>query len=181
MRVLCTDMVSRLDALGHIDMDRVALTFSQARKRVPHGLHATLTPMRFQGGRITTTRSGRDYTLQRLYNGRGREMLYILSFYLPRFMESPFHEKMATIVHELWHISPHFDGDLRRHEGRCYAHSRSQVLYDAQVQTLVVDYLALSPPEELYAFLRCSFHELHASHGGIFGMKVPHPKLIPLS
>ena len=180
MRTLCNDLVARVPDLRHIDMGRVALAFCQTRKRVQHGLHASLTPMRFEGGRITTTRRGRDYTLQRLYDPDGCEMLYILSFYLPRFMETDFHEKLVTVVHELWHISPDFDGDLRRHEGRCYAHSHSQARYDAQVRQLVQQYVSLSPPEELHAFLRHSFRELHRRHGSVFGVKVPHPKLIPL-
>ena len=41
-------------------------------------------------------------------------------------------------------------------------------------------YLDLSPPERLYAFLRCNFAQLQRSCGGVFGTKIPHPRLIPL-
>ena len=39
---LCADMVGRLPELGHIDLDRVQVSFIQARKRVRHGLWASL-------------------------------------------------------------------------------------------------------------------------------------------
>lgn len=180
MRLLCADAIFRLPQLGHIDLDRVAISFSQARKRVDHGYHATLTPMRFEDGSLTSIRNNDRYTVQRLYDADGREMLYILSFYLPRFMDVDFREKLVTIFHELWHINPHFNGDLRRFEGRCYAHTGSQKKYDEEMAQLVDRYLACEPPEPLHRFLKYRFDELHQQHGRVYGMKIPHPKLIPV-
>jgi hypothetical protein len=181
MRLLCEDIAQRLPALGHIDMDRVAVSFAQARKRVRHGLYATLTPMRFEGGSLTTRRRSRQYTVQRLYAADGREMLYILSFYLPRFLDETFREKLITVFHELWHVSPNFDGDIRRHAGRCHVHTQSQREYDARMGELADQWLALGPPPSLYAFLREDFDTLYRRHGGVHGVKVPHPKLVLVS
>ncbi|MEQ8787252.1 MAG: hypothetical protein RIC55_13185 [Pirellulaceae bacterium] len=178
MRDLCEDITHRLPALGHIDMDRVAVSFSQARKRVRHGLYATLTPMRFEAGSLTTRRRGQSYTVQRLYAVDGREMLYILSFYLPRFLDETFREKLITVFHELWHVSPNFDGDIRRHPGRCHVHTQSQSEYDAQMAVLAEQWLALGPPGSLYSFLHDDFDTLYRRHGGVYGVKVPHPKLV---
>ena len=139
MRHVVQAMVDRLAELSHIDLERVAFSFGQARKRTRHGIYASLTPMRFRDGKLTTQRRGEPYTVQRLYNKSGQEMLYILTFYLPRFMDVDLNEKLVTILHELWHISPHFDGDLRRHPGRCYVHSHSQAEYDAKMQVLATD------------------------------------------
>jgi hypothetical protein len=103
---LCADLCQRLAELRHIDMGRVAVRYCQVRKSVPHGLQASLTPLRFEQGNLYTTRGGRRFTIQRLYTPAGVEMLYLLSFYLPRFLNQTFEEKLATVVHELWHISP---------------------------------------------------------------------------
>lgn len=108
-------------------------------------------------------------------------MLYILTFYLPRFMDLDRREKLVTIFHELWHISPDFDGDLRRHEGRCYAHSHSQAAYDAHVGVLADEWLRLGPPAELHAFLRYGFTQLQRHHGPVYGTKIPRPRLIPVN
>ncbi len=181
MRTVCQDVVARLPDLCHIDLSRVAVAFCQTRKRVRHGLYASLTPMRFKGGSLVTRRAGRWYTLQRLYDADEREQLYILSFYLPRFMEVSLREKVSTIIHELWHISPAFDGDIRRHEGRCYAHTGSQRNYDAQMNQMADRWLSHCPPEDVYSFLKLSFAELRATHGRVVGIKVRHPRLIPLT
>jgi hypothetical protein len=181
MRRLCADLTARLGELAHIDIPRVAIRFCQARKAVRHGVHATLTPMRFERGQLFSSHRGRTLTLQRLYDASGREMLYLLSFYLPRFLERPFEDKLTTVVHELWHIGPQFDGDLRRHPGRCYAHSSSQKQYDALMSQLASKWLSLDPPRDTYEFLRLDFRELERHWGPIFGEKIPTPKLIRAS
>lgn len=179
MRLVCQDMVARLPELAHIDLGRVLVCFKQARKRVPHGIFASLTPLRFEGGAATTVRHGRRLAIRRLVDPTGREMLYILGFYLPRFFDLDFREKLITILHELWHISPEFNGDIRRHEGRCFAHTGSQKHYDAQMARLAQQWFAHGPPEELWGFLTGGFEDLIARHGRIVGVKVPRPLLIP--
>jgi predicted metallopeptidase len=181
VRRLCTDLSARLSELDHVDMGRVAIRYCQTRKAVGHGLQASLTPLRFARGERVTRRGARNWTVERLYDAAGREMLYLLSFYLPRFLERPFEDKLATVVHELWHIGPAFDGDLRRHEGRCYVHSPSQKQYDECVGQLARKWLALDPPAELYEFLRFDFRALEQRHGRIFGQRIRTPKLIPAS
>lgn len=180
MRRLCEDIAGRMDEFAHVRMDEIAVTFAQARRRVTHGLQAKLTPMRFECGRLTTRRGGRTWTVQRLFEG-DREMLYILTFYLPRFLDHSFREKMITIFHELHHISPLFDGDIRRMGGRYHVHSHSQKEYDRQMDCLVDRYLSLRPPKSLYEFLSRDFRQLTRRHGGVVGLQVPIPKLIPVS
>lgn len=180
MRRLCQDIVTCTSQLAHIDLGCVAVSFAQSRKRTSHGLHASLTPMRFEAGSLTCLRHGRKYTVQRLYDQGGREYLYILTFYMPRFMDLSFRDKLITVFHELWHVSPDFDGDLRRHDGRCYAHTHSQKHYDEEMDRLAQQWLAGSPTRHLYEFLECTFSELHTRHGRIFGAKIPRPKLVTM-
>jgi len=180
MRRVCEHATQTVDPLRHIDMSRVGVCFRQARKRVSHGIHASLTPMRFEGGSLFTTRGARRYTIERMFSAGGEEMLYILGFYLPRFLDCPVSEKLVTVFHELWHIGPRFDGDLRRHPGRCYVHSGSQAEYDRHAASLADQWLAAGPPEELLAPLRLDFHEHHHRRGGVYGVKIRHPKLLPV-
>ena len=180
MRRLCLDMTVRLPELHHIDLNRVAISISQARNSESHGTYATLTPLRFESGATTKVVRGRRYGVEPVQSESGDEFLYILSFYLPRFLNTPLEENLSTVIHELWHISPAFDGDLRRHEGRCYAHGPSQKAYDALMDRLAQQWLALSPPEHLYEFLIGDFDELLAEHGGVTGSYWQAPKLLPL-
>jgi len=179
MRALCADLCGRLDELAHVDTSRVVIRFCQARNRSPYGVYASLTPLRFAGGMLTTRRRGRTWTIERLYNDAGREMLYLLSFYLPRFLDRSFDYKLSTVVHELLHIGPAFDGDLRRHPGRYYAHGRSQQQFDAQAESLAAKWLAREPAPRIADFLRYDARELIRRHGRIVGQKIRTPKLIP--
>jgi len=180
MRRLCRDMVARLAELSHIDLERVALSLCPARQNGSHGLYASLTPLKFEAGAAEQVLEGRRYGVQRLCDDEGRELLYVLSFFLPRFQNTSLEEKLSTVLHELWHISPEFDGDLRRHAGRYYAHGPSQQEYDAQMDRLAQRWLALDPPGHLYEFLTLDFAELVAEHGQVVGARWPTPKLLPL-
>jgi hypothetical protein len=172
-------MAVRLPPLRHIDLDRVAIGIRRARSRQLHGVYATLTPLRFADGDVHETRRGRRYRIQPLVSRGGCEFLYLLSFYLPRFLDLSLEAKLSTIIHELWHIGPRFDGDLRRHEGRCYAHGRSQREYDAAMDRFAQQWLAGDPPAHLYEFLSQPYDELAAERGGVHGERWPAPKLVP--
>jgi predicted metallopeptidase len=180
-RRLCERLVADLAELAHIDMDRVSVAFCQTRSPVGHGLYASLTPLRFSGGETTTIRHGRPHTIQRVLAANGNEMLYILRFYLPRFQNLDLREKLITVLHELWHISPDFNGDIRRHPGRYHAHSHSQAEYDEEMGRLADRWLALLPPESVWAFLQDDFRQLTARHGAIVGLRIPRPRILPVA
>ncbi len=170
MRRLCEDVTVRVEEFGHIDMAAVAVTFAQARRRVRYGLQAKLTPMRFEDGALSHCRVQPSWTVQRLFQG-DREMLYILTFYLPRFLDQTFREKMITVFHELYHISPDFDGDIRRMDGRYHVHSHSQKEYDRQMEVFVVD----SPPPPVEFISAHRRRTLQLLWGGE-GVQIPIPQ-----
>jgi len=107
-------------------------------------------------------------------------MLYILTFYLPRFLNESFEEKMTTVMHELYHISPAFNGDMRRFSGSYYMHSKSQKEYNRRMALLVERYFDLNPPSYMHHFLRFTHEELRISFGDVFGYQASKPKMIPL-
>ncbi len=177
IKTLCCDIVDRVPEFHHIQMEQIAVTFAQARRSVSHGLQAKLTPMRFEKGALTTIRAGDKWTVRRLFDG-DCEILYILTFYLPRFLNHDFREKMITIFHELYHVSPEFDGDIRRLEGHYHVHSHSQDEYDRHMGVLVDQYLSMNPPAELSEFLNSNFKQLNRKYEAVVGLQLPIPKLI---
>jgi hypothetical protein len=108
-------------------------------------------------------------------------MLYLVTFCLPRFLDQDFDDKFITLFHELYHISPTFDGDLRRHAGRCEVHSHSKRLYDAHMAHLARSYLSNGADHGVHSFLRLDFAQLHHRHGGVVGVVVPRPRLLPVA
>jgi len=177
VRRLCEDIVQRLPALQHVRMDQVAVAFAQTRRSVSHGLQAKLTPLRFEEGALISRRGEREWSIQRYFQG-DVEILYILTIYMPRFQQHCFREKMITIIHELYHISEKFNGDIRRLAGHYHVHSHSQSAYDAHMGQLVDAYLKQRPPAELMRFLHQSFDQLCGEFGSVVGLRVPIPKLI---
>jgi len=110
----------------------------------------------------------------------GEEMLYILTFYLPRFLNLSLDEKLVTVFHELYHISPAFDGDIRRFSGTCYMHTGSQADYDRQMAVYAKEYLALLPKSQFPEYLRYDFAGLRRCYGAIVGLRLAVPRLIAL-
>lgn len=172
------DMAVRLPELAHIDAARIGYAFAQTRSASSYGMYASLTPLRFENGADTMIRNREKWKIQRVTDESGRELLYILTFYLPRFLNLPYAQKLTTIVHELYHISPRFDGDSRRFEGRCHAHTGSQKNYDAAMERLAKKWLSLGPPDHLHEFLRYGFRELVQRHGQVHGNRITTPKIV---
>jgi len=175
---VCGDMCFRIPELRHIDMSRVAVGFSQTKNSAPFGVFASTTPLRFENGESVQHRRGRFWTLQRHFRPDGIEYLYILYFYVPRFIELPLSQKLDTIVHELYHVNPLFNGDLRRFAGRRFAHG-SKKRYDQIVDGLVQNWLKSNPPDDLWEFLCYNYRDLTAKYGTLSGTRIPFPKVIP--
>jgi hypothetical protein len=176
---LCADIAARCPELSHIDSTRMLFAVTQARTPARHGLQARVTPLRFPGGASHRRRGGTLFRVQR-YVVAGREMLYLVEFCLPRFLDQSYDEKLITVFHELYHIAPGFAGDLRRMAGRCALHSRSKRAYDAHMAGLARAWLASGPPPEVHDWLRLNFAGLVGRHGLVRGAAVPRPRLVPV-
>lgn len=175
---LIRHIIAHCPEFAHVDMDRVVVASIQTKSPGPHGVYASVQPLRFKGGATTMKRRGRTYAMPEV-RVDDREMRYIMYFALPRFAELDFEAKMTTVFHELYHIGPKFDGDIRRFPGKNYAHGHSRKKFNALVQCFVDEYLGLPESELPTAFLRMSFKELQARYGGVEGRRVrpPRPKL----
>jgi Putative phage metallopeptidase len=179
VRRVLENIVCRVPELAHVAVARILLSFTQARSPRVHGLQARMTPLRFPRGELIRQRRGVTYQVQRYFVGE-HEFLYLLTFCLPRFLDQDFDQKLVTLLHELYHVSPAFDGDLRRHAGRYQLHTRRHCDYDRHMAGLARAYLASRPDPSLHAFLRLSFAQLQHRHGAVAGTVVPRPKIIPL-
>jgi hypothetical protein len=100
-------------------------------------------------------------------------------FFVPRFIELTLTQKLQTVVHELYHISPEFNGDIRRFNGRCFAHGSSQKKYDKTVQQFTDYWLKQEPPEEIWSFLLFNYKTLTEKFGRLVGTRIKKPVLIP--
>ena len=156
LAALCRHLIQALPELAHIDPERVLFAVARSRAEGRHGLLARIAPLRFAGGvRELTRRRGlwrETYRMPTLNHG-GREIHYLITVFVPRFLRLSFAEKLATVIHELYHISEACDGDIRRFPGRNFAHGSSRTGFDRIVGRLVESYLDSAPPPDLLVFL----------------------------
>lgn len=137
VRRLIRDMAARLPELAHVEPARVLVVAGEARGTS----RATIRP-----GQLGPARPGRR---RRFIRVRGREVRYVITLRPLWFLASTAEERVATLLHELYHASTRFDGTL--HRGRRHARL-PRARYDRQIQTLLARYLAVAPPELLAPF-----------------------------
>jgi len=109
VRSLIRDMAGVLPELAHVRADRVLVVSGEARRNS----RATIRPLRFPDG---GTRAGRRR--KPAVRFKGKQVLYLLTLRPLFFRSSTAEKRVETILHELFHASPRFDGTLdpaRRH------------------------------------------------------------------
>jgi len=177
---LVADIAARVPEMAHIDPARLLICVSSTRGGGIHGTYAKIHPLKFEGGLGSVqVRRGRRLctcTLPEVVVG-GREILYIIYFLVPRFLNLSLKEKLVTVFHELYHVSPRFDGDIRRFPGRNYAHGGSRKRYNALMSGLVDSYLRQLQDPGLIAFLEGDMASLRSRHAAIVGRRFPAPRI----
>lgn len=176
---LGADLCRRLPELSHIDPRRLLYSLVRSRAEGEHGVYARIAPLRFSGGAAELVRRRgrhRETWRQPTLQHEGRDILYLVHFFVPRFLRLPFERKLATLVHELYHVSEACDGDIRRYPGRNFAHGSSRAAYNRIVDRLVQGYLATDPDPELLAFLHLDETGWMQREYRLTGLAVPLPR-----
>lgn len=177
-RLIC-DITARTPELHHIVPEKLLVCVSTGRASRGGSL-AKIHPLRFAGGeRSVKARRGRRSVLCTMpsITHRGEEMLYVIYFLIPRFLELSFREKMITIFHELYHISPACDGDIRRFPGRNYAHGSSTKSYNLLMGQLADRYLEAIPDRFALNFLEGNLAALRSRHSAIVARRLQAPRI----
>ena len=99
---------------------------------------------------------------------------------MPRFQDQSFDDKLATVFHELYHISPKFDGDLRRFKGRNAFHGSSWKRYEQKMGDFAERYLDRQPDSSAHDFLKLTYQQLIDSYGEVVGLRIKEPQHIEI-
>ena len=177
---LIADISRNVEELSHIDPAKIMVCVSTTRGRGIHGTYAKIHPLRFQGGsRTILLRRKRQASLYEIPPvKRGDiEILYLVYFLVPRFLNLSLREKLITVFHELYHVSPAFDGDIRRFPGKNFAHGSSRKKFNAHLEGFVESYLEKVGDLTSLAFLEGNMEELRSRHGAIVARRMAAPRL----
>jgi len=134
---LVRDAAARLPELAHVRASRVLVVAGEARR----ASRATIRPASPLARRGAAPRPAIEV--------KGRTILYVITLRPLWFMGSTPEERIATVLHELYHASRRFDGTL--HRGRRHA-ALPKAPYDRKIRALLGRYLALAPPELVAPF-----------------------------
>jgi predicted metallopeptidase len=132
---LVRDVAARIPELAHVRASRVLVVAGEARR----ASRATIRP----------AGPGRRAPGRPVIRVKGRTILYVITLRPLWFRESTPEERIATVLHELYHASRRFDGTL--HRGRRHA-SLPKPAYDRKIRALLGRYLAVAPPELIAPF-----------------------------
>jgi predicted metallopeptidase len=179
LTAIIAEIVSRAPSLAHIDVNKVLVCIGSNRSGRRGGMYGKLIPLRFENGSEIVRYRGRYYTLPAVSHN-GADCLYIIYFYMPRFFDLPWAEKLRVIFHELYHISPRFDGDIRRMGAVKTAHGHSKKHFDSLYAAELKDFAEHISGSSAMTFLEMNTGALYRSYRKVTGvrMKSPRPVLI---
>lgn len=158
----------RVERLSHLRPGQILHGISQARTRSKYGVYAQCHGLRFRHGAATQPARNGNVWVWPDIKVRGQSMLYYITYFLPRFLDQPPEDRLHTLLHELYHISPRFDGDLRRFAGRNEYHGNN---YDRIIDGLVEEARPHVDAGQ-FEFLQANFDQLTARHGAVMGNKL---------
>jgi len=166
---LMGELAAVVPGLSHVDAGQVFVGLSIAKSSRRSGTFACCIPLRFDGGDRTLARRGRVWEWPPMLVD-GREMLYCINFTVPRFLDLTARDKLDTVVHEMCHISPRFDGSLRRFgDGRHAHHGASREWYDRVVVKPLVEEALPKLDMGRWPFLMLNRDGLRREFGSVTG------------
>lgn len=129
-RRVAADLAHTLPEMAHLKASRILFVAGEARR----ASRATVKPLGGKGGHRVVL--------------QGRRVLYLVTLRPKFFRSSTPEQRVATLLHELLHISPRFDGTLA--EERRHDHLPGEA-FDKLLEPLLRRYLAAGDPALLAA------------------------------
>ena len=163
----------------HIDMRYVLVSLGFNRPSSRGYIRGKLVPLRFKNGQKETVHKGRSFRMQGVIY-EGVEQLYVIYFYSPQFFDLPPYEKLRVIFHELYHISPEFNGDIRRMGEKKIAHGHSRKKFDSFFEEEVKRFGEHLANTDFFEFLSFSMNDFHEKFKNVIYLKVKTPGAVLL-
>ncbi len=176
---LTNDISHHCPALYHLRAEQILFGFTRSRNRCLEGLQGRIEGLRFKDGRLRESKNNKLYQVQR-WRLNGKEILYLIVLPFPRFLQQTYQERLQTIFHELYHISPAFDGDLRRFSGRYIYHTANEQAFERKVGKIIDDYLIHQTNFKFSEFLYWTPSQWRFRYKQIYFYALANPRIIAL-
>ncbi|MFC1669647.1 putative metallopeptidase [Spirochaetota bacterium] len=160
---------------SHINPEKVLVCISSNKKNYPGGTYGKLVPLRFEGGEETLKYQEKYYSIPSIFLN-GKKQLYIIYFYMPKFFDLSYKEKINIIFHELYHINPEFNGDIRRISKVKSAHGYSKKQFDLKYKRDIDSFNKYILQTPYLNFLKMDSRFLFANYKKVIGRRMKKPK-----
>lgn len=177
--LIMRDMIERTEEFKLFDINRILVCCSTNRNTSRGGIYGKLVPLKFENGNDIIKHKGYYYSIPRL-TVNNVEILYVVYFYIPKFLDLPAEKKIDVMFHELYHINPDFNGDIRRMGKFKKAHGHSRKCFDEKYQEYAESFFNYIKNTPFIKFLEMDTKSLKNEFPAISyrRMKVPKPVLI---
>ncbi len=135
LRIAAQDMINRIPDLQHIKLERVHFAVFFTRKASRTLTYARCYPL----SREIKTKGRRSFKLSKVLTNSNLEARYLLAFAWERYWEMTPRDRLETLVHELYHIGPKFDGEARAFATGGW-HGQGRVWFDKIIHNLCEKY-----------------------------------------
>jgi predicted metallopeptidase len=115
--------------------------------------------LKFKDGSEVIKHNKKYYTIPRIVLNNV-EILYILYLYIPKFFDLTVKDKINVMFHELYHISPEFNGDIRRMSNIKSAHGHSKKSFEEKYIEYASKYFNKIDGMPFSSFLQMSYEDI---------------------
>ena len=180
LNLIIHEMIKMTDEFKHFDINRILVCCGSNQSNARGGLYGKLVPLRFENGSEIIKHRGHYYTIPRL-TLNDVEILYIIYLYIPKFMDLSAEKKVDVMFHELYHISPDFNGDIRRMGKVKKAHGHSRKSFDEKYKEYAEAFYLKIKDTSFHRFLEMNTKELTNEFPKISYRRMKVPKPVRLS
>jgi len=169
------EVVARYELFSHIEMSKIIVSLASNRSNGRGGIYGKLVPLKFENGAEVIKYKSHYYSMQKvIYNEV--PLLYIVYFYTPKFFDLSLYEKLRVILHELYHINPNFNGDIRRMGKKKIAHGSSRESFNLNFKNELDDFYEYIKKTPYVKFLLLNSLDLNKNFRTIVGTRIKLPK-----
>lgn len=159
---IINDMINSTVEFKSFDLNRILVCCASNRKDYRGATYGKLFPLRFKDGSEIVRHNGKLYTIPKVKFNE-YEILYIIYLYIPKFFNLTPEDKIRVMFHELYHISPEFNGDIRRMGRFKAAHGHSKKSFEEKYIEYAESYLKKIQNSSHLNFLKMNSEEIQNS------------------
>ncbi len=166
LSLITHEMILRTEEFRGYDINRMLLCCASNRSDSRGGIYGKLVPLKFEDGSDIINFRGRLYTIPKIIHNN-IEIRYLIYYYNPKFFDLPAKEKVNVMFHELYHINPDFNGDIRRMGKFKKAHGHSKKSFEKKYLDYSEDFYTFVKDTPYHAFLEMNTKDLKNSFNKI--------------